>query len=91
MTARVAITGIGIISPFGRGKRAAVDSLRASKSGIRLIESIDTSALNCKIAGEVPREAHEGLVKGNDRFTRFALIAAEEAREGKDKRYDSDG
>src|ERR1051325_1971733 len=78
---RVAITGIGIISPFGRGKRAAVEALRAGRSGVRLIESIDTAALNCKIAGEVPREAHEGLVKGNDRFTRFALIAAEEAAE----------
>ena len=78
---RVAITGIGIVSPFGRGKRAAVDALRAGRSGIRLIESIDTAALSCKIGGEVPREAHEGLVKGHDRFTRFALIAAEEAVE----------
>jgi nodulation protein E len=78
---RVAITGIGIISPFGRGKRAAVDALRAGRSGVRRIESIDTTALNCKIGGEVPREAHEGLIKGNDRFTRFALIAAEEACE----------
>src|SRR5947208_3019981 len=76
---RVAITGIGVVSPFGRGKRAAVDALRAGRSGVRLIESIDTAGLNCRIGGEVPREAHEGLVKGNDRFTRFALIAAEEA------------
>jgi nodulation protein E len=78
---RVAITGIGIISPFGRGKRAAVDALRAGRSGVRRIESIDTAALNCKIGGEVPGHAHEGLVKGGDRFTRFALIAAEEACE----------
>src|ERR1043166_6254359 len=78
---RVAITGIGIVSPFGRGKRAAVDALRAGRSGVRLIESIDTSALACKIGGEVPREAHEWLVKGHDRFTRFALLAAEEAVE----------
>src|ERR1041385_6563494 len=78
---RVAITGIGIVSPFGRGKRAAAEALRAGRSGVRRIESIDTAGLNCKIGGEVPREAHEGLVKGNDRFTRFALIAAEEACE----------
>jgi nodulation protein E len=76
---RVAITGIGIVSPFGRGKRAAVEALRAGRSGIRRIESIDTAALSCKIGGEVPREAHEGIVRGHDRFTRFALIAAEEA------------
>jgi nodulation protein E len=78
---RVAITGIGIVSCFGRGKAAAVDALRNARSGVRLIESIDTTALNCKIGGEVPREAHEGLHRGNDRFARFALIAAEEAAE----------
>jgi nodulation protein E len=76
---RVAITGIGILSPFGRGKAAALDALRHGRSGIRIIESIDSSELICKIAGEVPLEAHEGLEKGQDRFTRFALIAAEEA------------
>ena len=59
---RVAITGIGIVSCFGRGKAAAVDALRSARSGIRLIESIDATALNCKIGGEVPREAHEGQI-----------------------------
>jgi len=76
---RVAITGIGIVSPFGRGKAAAIDALRNARSGIRLIESIDTAKLSCRIGGEVPRDAHEGLVHGYDRFTRFAMIAAEEA------------
>lgn len=76
---RVAITGIGIVSPFGRGKDAALDALREGRSGIRAITSIDSSALNCRIAGEVPAEAHEGQHRGHDRFSRFALIAAEEA------------
>lgn len=76
---RVAITGIGIVSPFGRGKAAALEALRGARSGVRTITSIDTATLNCRIAGEVPAEAHEGLHRGNDRFTRFALIAAEEA------------
>ena len=78
---RVAITGIGIVSPFGRGKAAALDALRNGRSGIKRIESIDASALNCRIGGEVPREAHEGQHRGHDRFSRFALIAAEEAAE----------
>lgn len=81
MSRRVAITGIGIVSPFGRGQAAALDALRNARSGIRTITSIDTSALHCRIAGEVPPEAHEGLHRGHDRFTRFALIAAEEAAE----------
>lgn len=78
---RVAITGFGLVSPFGRGKAAALEALRTGASGVKRIESIDTSALNCRIGGEVPKEVHEGLHKGNDRFSRFALIAAEEAAE----------
>ena len=76
---RVAITGLGIVSPFGRGKDAALDALRNARSGIRSITSIDTSALSCRMGGEVPEEDHAGQHRGFDRFTRFALIAAEEA------------
>ena len=74
---RVAITGIGIISPFGKGKAAALTALRAGNSGIRRITSIDASELNCKIGGEVPVD--DSPRRGYDRFTRFALVAAEEA------------
>jgi nodulation protein E len=76
---RVVITGLGIVSPFGRGKSAALDALRHARSGIRQITSIDTSALNNRIAGEVPASAHEGAHRGHDRATRLALLAAEEA------------
>jgi nodulation protein E len=76
---RVVITGIGIVSPFGRGRAAALDALRNARSGVGPITSIDASALNCRIGGEVPAEAHEGEHRGHDRFTRFALMAAEEA------------
>jgi nodulation protein E len=81
MVPRVAITGIGIISPFGSGRSAACEALRDGRSGIRRIESIDTSGLHCRIGGEVPSDAHQGMFRGFDRFSRFALIAAEEAAE----------
>jgi len=74
---RAVITGLGIISSLGRGKAATLDALRNARSGIRNIASIDASQLNCRIAGEVPSEVTEN--RGHDRFTRFALIAAEEA------------
>ena len=77
----VAITGYGIVSCFGRGKAAALDAVRNARSGVRTITSIDSSSLACRIAGEVPQDAHEGLHRGYDRFTRFALIAADEAME----------
>lgn len=76
---RAVITGIGIISPFGRGKAAALDALRHARSGIRTMQNIDTSRLSCRIAGEVP-DLDDGP-KGHDRFTRLALTAAAEAME----------
>lgn len=75
---RVAITGIGLISPFGRGCDAALDALRNARSGIRTITNFDSSTLNCRIAGEVPVELGDEH-RGHDRFSRLALIAADEA------------
>jgi beta-ketoacyl-acyl-carrier-protein synthase II len=75
---RVAITGIGIVSPFGRGRDAALEAVRHGRSAIRTLTSIDPAPLQCRIAGEVPAEAAEGGGK-HDRFTRFAILAAEEA------------
>ena len=74
---RVAITGLGIISPFGRGKAAACDAVRRGRSGVGRIESIDASMLNCRMAGEVP--AGSFVPEKFDRFTNLALVAAEEA------------
>ena len=76
---RVVITGLGIISPFGRGKAAALESVRRGQSGVRRIESIDSSALNCRMAGEVP--AGSFVPEKFDRFTNLALVAASEAVE----------
>ncbi|MGN6183942.1 MAG: beta-ketoacyl-[acyl-carrier-protein] synthase family protein [Thermoanaerobaculia bacterium] len=75
---RVAITGIGLISPFGRGCDAALDALRNARSGIRTITNFDSSTLNCRIAGEVPVDLGDEH-RGHDRFSRLALIAADEA------------
>lgn len=74
---RVAITGIGIVSPLGRGKEESLAALRAGRSGIRRITSIDTTELLCRIGGEVP--GADPPQKNYDRFTRFALTAADEA------------
>jgi len=76
---RVVITGYGIISCFGREKEAAREAMREGRSGIRILESVDTTELTCHIGGEAPGDAHEGLHRGFDRFSRFALIAAGEA------------
>ncbi|HKB81321.1 MAG TPA: beta-ketoacyl-[acyl-carrier-protein] synthase family protein, partial [Thermoanaerobaculia bacterium] len=83
---RVAITGIGIVSPFGRGRESALEALRSGRSGVCRLASVDTGPLNCHMGGEVPAAAHEGTFRGVDRFSRFALIAADEAAEQADLR-----
>jgi nodulation protein E len=77
----VAITGVGVISCLGRGKAATLDAMRTGRSGIRRLQNIDASALNCRIGGEVPLGSSDEAPRGYDRFTQVVLIAAAEAAE----------
>lgn len=81
---RVVVTGLGAVSPFGLGVNNFWDSIASGKSGIATTSAIDLDLHPVKISGEVkgfnpddhmdPKEA-----KKMDRFTQFALVAAEEA------------
>ena len=50
---RVVVTGIGVVSPNGIGRRAFGEAIVEGRSGVSLIESFDTSGQSIKIAGEV--------------------------------------
>ena len=50
---RVAVTGIGIVSPVGTGVAAAWESILAGRSGIVAITRFDASTFPSRIAGEV--------------------------------------
>ena len=50
---RVAITGLGVISPVGNDKATAWDNLVRGRSGIREITKFDVSRYEHKAAGEV--------------------------------------
>src|SRR5262245_12614970 len=50
---RVAVTGVGLVSPLGVGNRENWDALLAGKSGIGPITRFDASRFTCRIAGEV--------------------------------------
>ncbi len=81
---RVVVTGMGIISPVGVGAKEFWNSLLEGKSGISTIENISLEGHTVHIAGEVknfdeistldPKESRR-----MDRYTQFALMAAEEA------------
>lgn len=81
---RVVVTGLGVVSPFGVGTDKFWNSLVEGKSGISTTSSIGLEKHIVKISGEIkdfnpddyidPKEA-----KRMDRFTQFALVAADEA------------
>ena len=83
MSRRVVITGMGVLSSLGNEIDSFFNNIKNGKSGISPIESFDTSNHSVKIAGEVKINLEDFFPKKDlnriDRFSAFALIAAEEA------------
>jgi 3-oxoacyl-[acyl-carrier-protein] synthase II len=82
---RVVITGMGVITPVGNELDSFWTSLKNGISGIRKIESFDTSAYDCRIGGEVrgfdPKAVFKNPkdVRRTDRFAQLAMAAAKMA------------
>ena len=51
---RIAITGIGAVSPFGVGRERYWQAICRGESGTRAIEAFDASALACRVAAPLP-------------------------------------
>jgi len=82
LTRRVAVTGVGLLTPLGIGTEASWEAIRAGKSGIGPITQFDAAAFSCRIAGEVkgfdPAQYIEKKeIKKMGRFIQFAIAAAE--------------
>jgi 3-oxoacyl-[acyl-carrier-protein] synthase II len=81
---RVAITGMGCVTPIGIGREAFWQALIAGDSGVRRIESFDVSESAVKIAAYVPDFDWEAQLNPKDRkhvprTVPLALAAAREA------------
>ncbi len=50
---RVAITGLGVVSPVGTGIGAVYEALLAGKSGVGRIQAFDPSGFDSQVGGEV--------------------------------------
>ena len=86
MTRRVAVTGLGAVSPVGLTAPSTWNSLLAGESGIDRISSFDAEELETTIAGEVkgfePSDyVTRKQVRRMDRFAQMAAAAALEAVE----------
>ena len=83
MSARVVVTGMGVISPLGNSINYFWNSIKNGENGIQKISQFDSSNYDVNIAGECDIDLNDYLDKKElnkiDRFTAFAIIAAQEA------------
>ena len=85
MNRRVVVTGLGMVTPLGLDARATWEGLLAGRSGVRRIEHFADERFAGTVAAEVrgfdPAAFMERKeARRADRFTQFAIAAAEEAR-----------
>src|SRR3990167_741249 len=83
---RVAVTGLGAVSPLGNDVDTTWANLMFGKSGIDIIQQFDASNFPTKIAAEVKNFSLNPILKTKHnkfafRFTEFALEAALQAVE----------
>ncbi|HTF11245.1 MAG TPA: beta-ketoacyl-[acyl-carrier-protein] synthase family protein [Asanoa sp.] len=84
MTRRTVVTGVGVVAPGGVNRRAFWELLTAGRTATRRITFFDPTDFRSQIAAECDFDPIKaGLtsqeVYRNDRFTQFALAAADEA------------
>ena len=68
---RVAITGLGVVSPLGHDVQSTWQNLLAGQSGIAEIQQFDASAFPTHIAAEV--KSFQPAFKPKGKHTRFAM------------------
>jgi 3-oxoacyl-[acyl-carrier-protein] synthase II len=83
---RVAITGLGLVTPIGIGRERFWEGVRAGRRGVRAITRFDASEMRTRIAGEID-DFHAGdHVSARrparlDRFAEFSIAATRLALE----------
>ncbi|HVR85315.1 MAG TPA: beta-ketoacyl-[acyl-carrier-protein] synthase family protein [Planctomycetota bacterium] len=83
MRRRVAVTGLGAITPYGEGARRYWDNLKAGRSAIRAIRLFDPALVSSRVAAEVHDWDPGRIVEAKDikRLPRVAIMAIGSARE----------
>lgn len=84
MKRRVVITGLGVVTALSSKVEDLWKRVLAGESGIHLLSLFDTSEFKIKIGGDIPDFDPQGYIehkdaKRLDRFSQFAMVAAEDA------------
>jgi 3-oxoacyl-[acyl-carrier-protein] synthase II len=93
-THRVAVTGIGVVTPLGIGKDVFWNNVVAEKVAIEPVDRFDTTGYRSRLAAQiddfVPGDfLSEKRLRWTERFSQFAVAAARLAID--DARYDVTG
>ena len=77
---RVAVTGLGLVTPIGIGRERFWEGIRAGRRGVREITRFDASAMRTRIAGEIHDFNAADHVSSHrparlDRFAEFSIAA----------------
>jgi len=85
---RVAVTGLGAVTPLGNTREEFWTALISGKSGVAKVAAFDVDAagIKCKIAAEVKNFDPDAVIgrrdaRRMDRFAQFSFAAASEALE----------
>lgn len=84
MRRRVAVTGMGVVTPVGIGVSAMWDSLANGRCGLGPLEHFDTTGFSSRICGRINDFEPADYMDAKEarhmaRFQQFAMVAAEEA------------
>ena len=84
MKNRVAITGMGVVSPIGSSIADFAKALRNGDSGISYLQELEEKNFVCRVAGIPKPIQHNGLIDNflpeyGDKSIRYALLAAIDA------------
>ena len=88
MNREVVITGMGAVTPIGKNVAEYWNNLVSGVCGIKEIQGLDEFDLPVKIAGQITDfdASNSGIapavLRKCDRYTQFAMVAAEEAVKG---------
>ena len=84
MSNRVAVTGMGVVSPVGIGIQTMWQNVVAGESGITPITHFDADDFPCRIAGQADDFDGDSalgsrVARRTDRYVQMAIVAAREA------------
>ena len=80
---RAVVTGVGVLSPVGRGKESFFAALTAGRSGVRRLSAPFVEKLAAKLGAELDFDGAEHFPRRKlaslDRVTQISLVAAQDA------------